>query len=249
MTHALVRVLMVAAIVPISLMAQPSTSPLSDVRQIVTFRFLPGRGDSALAIYQRELVPLYRANAAMRRFRGFREAESPEPLDLVVVSSFDGMAGMDDSNVALRGLSSGGRSVFQWYGALSDLSQQHHDQFVEMLPDLGDVDAAAVDSAGGLVVMEYVRLSPGNRRAFERTVGARVRAVERARGLVRWSETGRLLVSDGWDYVRLIGIASLASWQAYGHAMDASGVTDDLDRLVVARKTIIVRQVPGLSVR
>lgn len=249
MTSALTRRLMLAALLPVGLAAQPPSSPGSDVRQIVTFRFMPGHRDSAVAIYTRELLPLYRATAAMRRLRGYREAESPEPLDLIVVSSFDGMAGMDDANAMLRTLSSGGRSIFAWYGALADLSQQHHDQFVVMLPELGDVEAAAADSSDELVVMEYLRLGPGNRRAYERTVGARVRAVERARGLVRWSETGRLLVSDGWDYVRLMGLASLAAWQAYGHAMDASGVTDDIDRLVLARKTIIVRQLPRLSVR
>ncbi len=38
----------------------------------------------------------------MLRFRGFREAERPEPLDLIVVSTFRGMAGMDVSNRTLR---------------------------------------------------------------------------------------------------------------------------------------------------
>lgn len=249
MNRVLLYLFLGAALLPAGALAQPASPAGSDVRQIVTFRFLPGRSDSALAIYQRELVPLYRANDAMRRFRGYREAESPEPLDLVIVSSFDGMAGMDSSNATLRTLSSGGRSTFQWYGVLAGLSQQHHDQFVEMLPDLGDVAAAASDSSPGLVAMEYIRLSPGNRRTYERMVGARARSVERARRLVRWSETGRLLVSDGWDYVRFIGIASLAAWQEYVRAMDASGVTDDLDRLILARKTIVVRQVPALSVR
>lgn len=224
-------------------------APASDVRQIVTFRFQPGMGDSALAIYARELIPLYAANSAMRRFRGYREAESPEPLDLIIVSSFDGMAGMDASNAALRNLSSGGRSVFQWYGVLAALSLQHHDQFVEVLPELGTPEAAASDSSSTLVVMEYVRVSPGSRSAYERTIGARVRAVEREKRLTRWSETGRMLVSDGWDYLRLVGVESLGAWQQYQRALGTAGASDDIDRLVVARKTIIVRQVPALSVR
>ncbi len=221
----------------------------SEVRQLVTFHFLPGRADSAVAIYERELVPRYREDAPMRRFRGYREAESPEPLDLIVVSSFDGMAGMDASNATLRTLASSGRSVFQWYGILSELSLQHHDEFAEMLPEVGDGAVAASDSGAGLVVLEYVRLVPGSRSSYERLLGARVRAVERARGVARWSETGRLLISDGWDYVRFIGVASLGGWQAYRQALDDAGASDEIDRLVVARKTIVVRQAPTLSVR
>jgi len=144
----------------------------ADVRQIVTFLFRPGHADSAVAIYERELVPLYREDAAMRRFRAYLEAESPEPLDLVVVSSFRGMAGMDASNTALRRLSSGGRTVFQWYGALAALSQHHHDQFVEMLPPLGDAAAAAGDSSGGAAAGERrVGLSATHRRRLARGVG------------------------------------------------------------------------------
>jgi hypothetical protein len=209
--------------------------------------------DSGQAIYRRELVPLYRQDAAMRRFRGFREGESPEPLDLIVVSSFDGLAGMEASNSALRSLTSGGRSTFQWYGQLAAISQHHHDQLVEMLPALGDPAAAAADSVGGLTAFEYVRLVPGERRAFEWLVANRMRAVERAgardAGPVRWSETGRLMVSDGWDYLRIVRLGTLADWQAYQQALARAGVSEELDRLVAARKTILVRQLPALSVR
>ncbi len=151
----------------------------------------------------------------MLRFRGYREAESPEPLDLLIVSHFDGMAGMDASNRALRQISAAGRPVFAWYGALSEIAQSHRDEFAEMLPELGDSAAVAGDSSAGLVVIERVRVLPTERSSYERLVRARVRAVERARSLVRWSETGRFLVSDGWDYVRFIGISSLADWQRY----------------------------------
>ena len=113
-----------------------SPTQRSDVRQIVTFQFVPGMTDSATAVYRRELLPAYRADTAMRRFRAYAEAESPEPLDLIVISHFDGMAGMDASNATLRTLKPGGRSVFQWYGVLSGITQRHHDQFVEMLPAL-----------------------------------------------------------------------------------------------------------------
>jgi hypothetical protein len=225
----------------------------SDVRQVITFLFQPGLSDSGQAIYRRELVPLYRQDAAMRRFRGFREGESPEPLDLIVVSSFDGLSGMEASNLALRSLSSGGRSTFQWYGQLAATSQHHHDQLVEMLPALGDPAVAAADSVGGLTAFEYVRLVPGQRRAFEWLVANRMRAVERAgardAGPVRWSETGRLMLSDGWDYLRIVRLGTLADWQAYQQALARAGVSEELDRLVAARKTILVRQLPALSVR
>lgn len=221
----------------------------ADIRQLVSFHFLPGRADSAFSIYERLLVPAYRDDAAMLRFRGYREAESPEPLDLVVVSHFEGMAGMDASNRALRQITAGGRPVFAWYGALSELAQSHRDEFAEMLPELGDPAAAASDTTGGLVVIERVRVLPAERTSYERLIRARVRAVERARALVRWSETGRFLVSDGWDYVRFVGIASLADWQRYREAQEKSGAWGEVDRLVVARNTTIVRRAPTLSVR
>lgn len=220
-----------------------------EVRQFVTFLFQPGLTDSAVAIYEREIIPAYRENAAMLRFRAFREAESPEPLDLIVVSSFAGMSGMDDSNAALRRQTSGGRSVFQWYGALAALSQRHHDQFAEMIPELGDAAEAAADTSGGLTVMEYVRLTPGNQNAFERLLALRVRPLERQRTLTRWSETGRLLVSDGWDYLRLIGVGSLGAWQTHQQVLRESGVAREVASLVAVRKTIIVRNAPRLSVR
>lgn len=232
-------------------------SAASDVRQVVTFLFQPGLSDSAQAIYRRELLPLYRQDTAMRRFRGFREGESPEPLDLIVVSSFDGLAGMEASNAALRALTSGGRSTFEWYGQLAAISQHHHDQLVEMLPALGDPAAAAADSVGGLTAFEYVRLVPGERRAFEWLVANRMRAVEREGSregsregaVVRWSETGRLMLSDGWDYLRIVRLGTLADWQGYQRALTRAGVTEELDRLVAARRTILVRQLPALSVR
>ena len=220
-----------------------------EVRQIVAFLFRPGMADSARAIYGRELRPAYLANAAMTQFRAYAEAESPEPLDMVVVSSFAGMAGMDASNVQLRGAESGGRRVFEWYGVLAGLSQHHHDQFVEMLPALGGSPVAAVDSSARLTVFEYVRVVPGGHRAWERMIGSEARARERAQGAVVRVEGGRMLVSDGWDYVRMFGIRSLADWQAHVEGARVSVYAARLGRLVVARKVVIVRQLPELAVR
>ena len=99
-----------AGVVAAALTCAPA-APLSaqlpfegEVRQLVTFRFLPGRSADALRVYTEEALPLYRAGTEMRSFRGLREVESPVPLDLVVVSSFDGMGGMDRSNRELRTL-------------------------------------------------------------------------------------------------------------------------------------------------
>lgn len=229
------------------------STPHSDVRQILSFQFLPGRADSAFRIYERVLVPAYRDDAAMLRFRGYREAESPEPLDLMLVSHFDGVAGMDASNRALRQLSAAGRPVFAWYGALSELAQAHRDEFAEMLPELGDVADAASDTSGGIVVVERVRVLPTERPLYEHFIRTHVRSVERRTErdapLVRWSETGRLLVSDGWDYIRFVGVASLGDWQRYREALKKSRAWSAIDQLVVARKTTIVRQAPALSVR
>jgi hypothetical protein len=247
------RTLAAALCAPLVLASSPlaaqRTSAPPEVRQIVTFLFAPAKVDSALAVYERVLIPAYRGDSAMRRFRGYREAESPQPLDLVVVSSFEGMAGMDRSNAALRQTLAGGRPVFAWYGTLASISQHHHDQFVEMRAGLGDSAVAAHDTAGGLTVFEYVRLAPASAAAWERLIASRVRAIERRGGVVRWSETGRLLVSDGWDYLRISRVASLGDWHAHQRALDADGTRNALDRVIAARKTIILRQVPALDVR
>jgi len=76
----------------------------SEVRQIVTFSFLPGKSAEALAVFRDRAIPFYRRDLAMRSFRGFREIESPIPLDLIIVRAFAGMTGMDASNAALPAL-------------------------------------------------------------------------------------------------------------------------------------------------
>ena len=73
--------------------------------------------------------------------------------------------------------------------------------------------------------------------------------MEREHALYLWSETGRLLVSDGWDYLRTYGIRSLADWQAYQSRMAGTDLAPDVAALVAARKTIILRGAPDLSVR
>lgn len=231
------------ALLPALLDAQRSASE-TEVRQIVTFLFQPGRAAEASAIYQRQLRPIYAEVPTLRRFRAYHEAESPEPLDLVVVSSYDGMAGMDSANSALRREARTGKSAFAIYGTIGALSQSHHDQFIEMMPSLSDT----VSSTATLTVFQYIRVAPGMHLDFE--AGLRdVRKSEKDAQLYDWSETGRVLVGDGWDYVRIFGIRTLADWHRYQRFALGPMMLPRFIRTVAARKTIILRHDPQLSVR
>ncbi len=249
MMHRPVRASLAAALAlltPQHAVAQNSTATAGgEVRQIVTFLWQPGMSEQAIGIYERQLKPIYTDIPAMRRFRAYREAESPEPLDLVVVSTYASMAGMDAANDALRRAPSGGESAFALYGKLSAMTQHHHDQFVEILP-------AASDTAtgnGDLTVFEYIRVAPGAQSRFTTLLFTSVRPFERERGLYAWSETGRMLVSDGWDFVRIYGITSLGQWQQYRERMRTAPRVAELDGLIAARKTIILKRDARLSVR
>lgn len=238
---------LVATMAAAMLLSAPARAqvPAAEVRQIVTFLFQPGRGSEALTIYERQLKPIYEGVTPLRRFRAYREAESPEPLDLVVISTYDGMAGMDAANAALRRPGPGGQSAFALYGTLSAMTQTHHDQFVEMIPVLSD--SVSVESP--LTVFEYVRLAPGAQASWETMLWTAVRPFERRLDLYQWSEAGRMLVSDGWDYVRIFGIRSLGDWHRYQQQVRGAAFSQELRALVAARKTLILRGDARLSVR
>lgn len=230
---------------PESTLDAQATARPPEVRQIVTFLFQPGRTAEAMTVYEQQLKPIYIDNPALRRFRGYREAESPEPLDLVVISTFDGMAGMDASNEALRKPRASGPSVFALYGALSGMTQTHHDQFVEMLSTLSDT----VTEGAGLTVFEYLRVAPDARTRFTTLLSGSIRPFEQQQKLYEWSETGRMLVSDGWDFVRIHGIRSLADWQRYREQLRGAPLGPRMESMITARKTLILRREPRLSVR
>ena len=97
MIACLVSWLLLAPLPPIQ-----DVEDVPEVRKLVTFKFSPGKSGDAIALFRDEALPLYEETPPKLRFRGFREAESPEPLDLIVVSTFRGMAGMDASNRTLR---------------------------------------------------------------------------------------------------------------------------------------------------
>lgn len=224
------------------LQAQEPTT--GEVRQLVTFHFLPGRAAEAIEVFRARALPLYERDEAMLTFRGFREVESPTPLDLVVISAFRGMSGMDDSNETLRDLAaSGGSSIGAIYGAIASMSASHHDQFVEMLPAAGSGDPASRP----LVALVWYRISPGESEGFERTVTDRIAPWERDAGVP--ATTGRFLVSDGWHYLRFLGFDSLGDYQAYWTDVARSGHHAAVDAITVERREAILAPVDALSVR
>lgn len=215
----------------------------SEVRQIVTFSFVPGGAGEAQEIFRELALPLYAGDEAMLSFRGFREIESPVPLDLIVVSAFRGMAGMDDSNAALRRAGeAGGHGIGDFYAAIGPLIASHHDQFVEMIPALGSGDV----SSRSRTAFVWYRVAAGENEEFERAL-ARIVAWEQASDIP--SATGRFLLADDWDYLRFVALDSLGEYQAYWAGLGEQDGGADLERLTIGRREVIVAPVPGLAVR
>jgi len=227
-------------------MATSVAAQQSEIRQLVSFKFLPGKSSEATAIFRDEARPLYEDDAPMLRFRGYREAESPEPVDLMVVSTFDGMAGMDASNLALRRVAEEhGTSIGAVYGRIGALSQHHRDEFVQIDPSLSwGTDQEA------LSVFVSVRIEPGKRHAFEQLLRDAVLPWEKEldSGL-SGSESGPYLLSDGWDYIRIMRMQSLEDWHHYVSEWRAQTWSHAVDRVVTIEKQIILVPVTELSVR
>ncbi len=218
----------------------------AEVRQIVSFRFLPEKTAEAIQIFREQALPLYQANAPMLRFRAYREVESPEPLDLVVIASFRGMEGMDASNRALgEEASRRGTRVGEIYGKIAASSDGHGDEFVEMDPGLswGEVDGA------GLVVLVRLRTAPGRRTDYETLLRERVVPWEREHRLVLGSESGRFLLADGFDYFRILGISSLGDWHRYVEALRTAPFAGEMDGCTAESSQGILAPVRELSVR
>lgn len=227
---------------PVVAAAQPAPD---DVRQLVTFRWQPGRDRDALAIYTGPLRAIYARLPALAAVRGFREAESPEPLDLVVVAHYRSMARMDTANTQLRSEREADRPALQYYADLAAMSAGHHDQFVRMLPELSD----RITSPTPLTVYEFLRLAPGARREFEQRLSTVVRPAERRRTPAHAVETGRFLVADGWDILRIHHITSLGDWQRIAEARDRDSALGFAERFVAARKVMLLKHVPAMDVR
>lgn len=228
---------------------QPSAES-REVRQIVTFRFLPGQTQAALDIYRGQVLPLYRETEAMRTVRFLGEAESPEPLDLMVVTHYADMAAMDRANRTLSERpADGGPSIGNLYKQIGDLSLGHTDQFVEVLSPVGP---APPPDSRLLEVLEFIRVTPGTGPGYERQVLGVVHPWEQdapVRDIVLRSETARFVIADGWDYLRTYVIRDLASWQAYAAARSRNPAMYSVNRFVEARKTMILREHQDLRVR
>lgn len=235
-----------AALDPL-LLAQQPLAESREVRQLVTFRHLPGQSAAALSIYREHLVPIYRDVEAMRTVRMFGEVESPEPLDLMVVTHYADLAAMDRANAQLRRPSPDHPPVGELYRRLSDLSLGHHDQFVEL------ISAPAVASLpdGALEVFEFFRLDRTSAAAFERVALDTVHRWEQQqeiRDLVARAETARFLIADGWDYLRTYAVRSLGDWQRYVTLRARHGAASVLSA-TTTRKTMILREIADLRVR
>lgn len=215
-----------------------------EVRQLVTFLFEPGRAQEAFRLYEAQAIPLYRENSAMLSFRGLREVESPTPLDLVVVSGFSGMAGMDASNAALRTLAQrAGTSIGALYGQIGGMAQSHYDEFVEMLPELGQDDP----SDERLVALVRYRIVPGAREAFLDDLAQVVVPWERSRGTA--ATTGRFILADGWDVLRFIGFEDLADYHMYWSDMQLQPWYEVMYGRVAAVRQTVLAPMPFFSVR
>ncbi|MFN8060904.1 MAG: hypothetical protein U0Q12_17235 [Vicinamibacterales bacterium] len=235
---------MMAAWVASGAVGSLSAQDLPEVRQLVTFKFRPNASAEAESIVLESLLPIYSASPALLRFRALKEAESPEPLDLVLVTSVRGLAGMDALNAQLREPRPGKNGIGLLYGKLSALSEWHHDQFVEMLAPV-----STTRSTPKLWVFEFVRTTPGEREGFRQIVESFVAPWERDRTFVKVSETGRALIADGWDFIRFLGFDSLADYHAYRTSLQAQPFGLALDGLVAVRKILVLRPDDKYAVR
>ena len=216
----------------------------SEVRQIVTFSFSPGTGAQAMSLYQNLAVPLFVQDQDMLSFRGFREVESSIPLDLMVVSAFRGMSGMDRSNAALRQMAANaGSSITDIYGEILKLSPGHTDQFVEMILPLGQGDP----SSKRLTAFVWYQLEPGMGKAFEQALADTVVPWEAKHDIA--GATGRFILSDGWHYLRFLAFDSLGDYQNYWSRLRVETDINRVDRLTVRRREVIVASIPEFSVR
>jgi hypothetical protein len=218
----------------------------AEVRQLVSFQFLPGKSAEAFEVFLNEARPLYQANLPMIRFRAYREAESPEPLDLVVISSFHGMSGMDASNRALaEEAARRGTSVSAVYGKISASTIAHRDEFMEMDPGAawGDADSAP------LLVLVRVRAAPGRRSEYARLIRERVVPWEKEERLLSGSETGRFLVSNGLDFLRVLGLSSLGGFQRYLDSLRRAPFAPEIEEWTAESREVILAPVRELSVR
>jgi hypothetical protein len=225
--------------------AQRSRSDLPEVRHLVTMRFkefVPFGARPSLDT----LLELIRETPGVLRLRGYREAESADPFDVILVSSYRGLDGFEQATAAmLQQRTRTGDTLSGAYRRIDEVTAWHRDQFVEMIEDLehdSETDAE-------LLVFEWVRLVPAAHPAYELLLRANVLPWEREFTRLRSAETGRMLIGDEWDYLRVFGFQSLAAYHDYRRETRDHVMSEELGRLIAARKTFVVREDKGLAVR
>lgn len=222
-----------------TLVAQAPSDDAPDVIQIVTFRFAPGQAGKAIEVFRDLALPLYEQDPDMLEFRAYREVESPSALDLVVISHFRGMAGMDRSNARLRTLATEtGTSMGAVYGGIGALSVGHTDEFVEIVTG----DRLASMDGSRLVVLEYLEAQ----RAADPAAELKRVYLPNDTG-VSGGIGGPVLIADGWGYFRMYGAESLGTVHAVARTPGMSLVDGNVT--VSRRKRVVLAPVPELSVR
>jgi len=167
---------------------------------------------------------------------------------LMLVTHYADLAAMDRANQELARPVAERPPVGILYDRLSNMSLGHHDQFVEVLSP----PAFAPTPDGTLDVLEFIRVESGFAESFEQQVLSTVHSWEQQddmRDIVLRSETARFLVADGWDYLRTYAIRNLSAWQAYAAARGRHPAANAVNRMVAARKTLILREIDDLRVR
>ena len=219
--------------------SDPGSAGAPDVIQIVTFRFATGQSGKAIEAFRDLALPLYEQDPDLLEFRAYREVESPTALDLVVISRFHGMAGMDRSNATLRSLATEtGGGIGAVYGAIGAMSVGHTDEFVEIAvgASLGSMDTSR------LVVLEYLEAAE-----TIQTTSVSDRTLPSDHPGVTGGIAGPLLVGDGWEFFRIYGVEALATVQSVAH-LPAMNLVDGRAP-VTRRKRIVLAPVPELAVR
>ncbi len=220
-------------------MGQANVSAPADVIQIVTFRFAPGQSGAAIDAFRDLALPLYEQDPDMLEFRAYREVESPTALDLVVISHFRGMAGMDRSNAKLRGLTTpSGTSIGAVYAGIGALSVGHTDEFVEIAVG---TSLASMDGSR-LVVLEYME---GSGVADFRAVPDRV--LPKPEHGATGGLAGPMIIADGWGYFRMFGVESLGTLHELSRLKEMTLVDGRIP--VTRRKRIVLAPVSELFVR
>jgi len=128
---------------------------------------------------------------------------------------------------------------------LESMSDWQRSEFVEMLRD----HEYRSGTEPRVVIFEWIRLVPAAQRAYELLLQTSAIPFERDLAFLYLSETGRVIVGDGWDYVRIFGFETLAGYHDYTTIWRERSEAEQLALHVSARKVVIVRDDETLRIR